>query len=81
MVEFERVQEKARIRASTEKGFGRVLRMIVSRRVRTMVEVRPIPEKGSIRVNTEKGFGRVSRKVVSKRGPENGRIQANIGEW
>ena len=54
--------------------------MIVSRRVRRMVEVRPIPEKSSIRVSTEKEFGRVSRKVVSKRGPENGRIQANIGE-
>ena len=55
MVEFGPVPEKARIRASTEKGFGRVPGKIVSRRVRRMVEFRPIPEKGRIHAITGEG--------------------------
>ena len=72
MVESERVTGKGRIRASTQKLFGRVSKNGRNSEYRKMVESGRVPGKGRIRASTQKLFERVLK---------NGRIRVSTEKW
>ena len=72
MVESGRVPGKVRIRASTQKLFGRVSKNGRISEYRKMVESGRVPGKGRIRASTEKLSGRV---------PDKGRISLSTQKW